>query len=76
MRIKLTKLKELENALHPNNIEVGYETIREVSKEFFKEPTIGERFNIGSFSTSGVVEIIDANTFVTYSSVYRWEIIV
>jgi len=75
MKIKLTKLSELEDALHPNNIEVGYELIREVNENRFKEPQLGERFWIGTFSTSGVQEIIDKNTFRTYSNIYRWEII-
>lgn len=75
MKIKITKLKELPNALHPNNIEEGYETIREVDEKYFRKPTINERFNVGSFSTSGVQEIIDENTFRTYSSIYKYEII-
>jgi hypothetical protein len=73
MKIKLTKLTELEDALHPNNIEEGYETIRDVEEKYFEEPQIGRRFNVGRFSTSGVQEIIDKNTFRTYSSIYRWE---
>ena len=39
MKIKITKLKELPNALHPNNIEEGYETIREVDEKYFRKPT-------------------------------------
>ena len=73
MKIKLTKLTELEDALHPNNIQEGYETIRDVEEKHFEEPQIGRRFNVGTFSTSGVQEIIDENTFRTYSSIYRWE---
>ena len=46
MKIKLTKLSELEDALHPNNIEVGYELIREVNENRFKEPQLGERFGL------------------------------
>jgi len=72
-KIKLTKLTELKDALHPNNIKEGFEIIREVEEEHFKEPQIDRRFNVGSFSTSGVQEIIDKNTFRTYSSIYRWE---
>jgi len=73
MKIKLKKLAELENALHPNNIDVGYETIRDVDERCFEEPQLGRRFHIDTFSTSGVQEIIDKNTFRTYSSIYRWE---
>ena len=73
MKIKLTKLTELEDALHPNNIQEGYETTREVEEKYFEEPQLGRRFNVGTFSTSGVQEIIDKNTFRTYSSIYRWE---
>ena len=75
MKVKLTKIKELPDALHPNNIEEGYETIRVVSEENFRAPTLGERFWVGFFSTSGVVEIIDEKTFKTYSSIYQWEIV-
>ena len=75
MKVKLTKIKELPDALHPNNIEEGYETIRVVSEENFRPPTLGERFWVGFFSTSGVVEIIDEKTFKTYSSIYQWEIV-
>ena len=75
MKVKLTKLSELEDALHPNNIETGYETIREVDEKYFEEPQIGRRFNVGTFSTSGVQEIIDKNTFRTYSSIYRWDVV-
>lgn len=75
MKIKLTKLAELEDALYPNNIETGYETIREVNEQYFEKPQVGRRFNVGTFSTSGVQQIIGDNTFKTYSSIYRWEII-
>lgn len=70
--IKITKLKELPDALHPNNIQEGFEKVGIM----LKEPTIGERFYVGgSWSTSGVQEIIDSNTFKTYSSIYKWEVI-
>ena len=75
MKIKITKLEELPDALYPNNIEIGYETIREMKEEYFREPCIDERFNIGTFSTSPVQEIINEHTFRTYSSIYKWEII-
>ena len=76
MKIRLKKLSELPNALHPNNINVGFERIFETSKDMFKPPTLEERFNPSSyFSTSGVQEIIDDKTFKTYSSIYEWEIL-
>jgi len=75
MKIKITKLEELPDALHPNNISVGYETIREVYEDYFKEPCVDYRFNVGSFSTSRVTEIIDEHTFKTLSSIYKWEIV-
>ena len=70
MKIKIVKLQELPDALHPNNIEVGFEIIGEATKV----PCVGERFWIDNFSTSGVQEIIDEKTFRTYSSIYHWEI--
>jgi hypothetical protein len=76
MTIKLTKLKELEDALHPNNIEEGNITIRNIHKDFFTPPTLGERFYIGGgYSTSGVQEILSENTFRTYNSIYHWQIL-
>ena len=73
MKIKLTKLTELEDALHPNNIDEGYTTTREVNEKYFEEPKLGSRFNVGTFSSSAVQEIINENTFRTYSSIYKWE---
>lgn len=76
MKIKLTKLKELPNALHPNNIEVGWSKEFEMPTEYWREPIVGQRFHAStSWSTSGVQEIINDNTFRTYSSIYQWEII-
>lgn len=75
MKVRIKKLEELKNALHPNNIEVGYERIIDVHPDYFEEPKLDRRFNIGSFSTSGVQEIIDEKTFRTYSSVYEWEVL-
>ena len=71
--IKLTKIKELEDALHPNNIEENWSETFLIPSIWFNPPTIGERFKLGSFNTSGVQKIIDENTFETYSIVYKWE---
>jgi hypothetical protein len=69
MKIKLEKLNELPDALHPNNIEVGY--VKE--GEFLSEPKIGECFYVGHYwRTSTVKEIIDEYTFKTCNSIYRW----
>jgi len=73
MKIKLIKISELPNALHPNNIVVGHEVVRSVDSELFKPPELGERFWLGWFSTSEVREIVDENTFKTWSSIYKWE---
>lgn len=79
MKVILTKLKELEDALHPNNIEEGAVVVGQIPKRYFKPPTLNERFNAGVvpsgglWTTSGVQEIIDENTFRTYSSIYKWE---
>lgn len=76
MIVRLTKLKEVENPLHPNNIPEGWSKDFETTPFLWREPTIGERFNPCSyFSTSGVLEIIDEKTFKTYSSIYQWEIL-
>ncbi len=78
MKIRIKKLQELPDARHPNNIEIGFEKTFETPKEYFIQPTVGQRFNIGTisgFSTSGVKEIIDDKTFKTHSSIYEWEIL-
>jgi hypothetical protein len=74
MIIRIKKLKELPDALHPNNIEEGYERISILSDNLYRVPTVGERFWVGAgFSTSMVTEIIDDKTFKTLSSIYEWE---
>jgi hypothetical protein len=80
MKIKITKLKELPDAKHPNNIEEGFTLIGNISNSYFRIPTIGERFELGMtnqgfWSTSGVKEIIDEFTFRTYNSIYKYEIL-
>lgn len=78
MKIKITKLKEVENPRHPNNIEEGYTRVG----TFINPPEIGQRFGLSGrsfgdyWSTSPVQEIIDENTFRTLNSVYRWEVFV
>lgn len=73
MNIKLTKIKELDDAVHPNNIQEG-----KVYKGQLKEPPkVGECVYIdrqhGYFRTSIVTEIIDDNTFRTMNSIYKIE---
>lgn len=38
-------------------------------------PTVGQRFAVGSTTTSPVVEILSENTFRTHNSIYKWEVI-
>lgn len=71
MKVRIVKLKELEDALHPNNISEGFDKTYEINRQYFEEPQLDKRFNIGSFSTSGVKEIINKSTFKTYSSIYQ-----
>lgn len=70
--VRLTKLKEVENPTHANNIEEGH-----IEQGYFlAEPKIGERFYAGyGWSTSQVKEILTENTFRTHNSIYKWEII-
>lgn len=75
IKVKITKVQELPNALHKYNIVEGYETTRTMNAEDFENPTIGKRFYVGSFSTSLVQEILDSNHFRTFNSIYSWEII-
>ena len=71
----LTKLEEAANPVHPKNKAVG--TVRE--GEFTDKPVVGKEFYIGrgfrSYKTSTVQEILSENTFRTYNSIYKWELI-
>lgn len=70
MLIRLTKIKEREDAKHPRNISVGFEKYGIM----VSEPEVGETFWIGtSFRTSPVTRIIDENTFETMNSIYHIE---
>jgi len=75
MKIKIRKLKELEDAMHPNNFEEGYETTREMPDDMFRAPVVGQRFYCGTFWTSAVQEIVSEDTFKTHNSIYKWEIL-
>ena len=78
--IKLTKLSELEDAYHPNNIEEGFS----IEGRFIHKPIVGNSFYLAvenavagmivhsAFRTSMVKEILDDNTFKTMNSVYSW----
>ncbi len=70
IKVKLTKLKEADNPLHPNDIEVGYEK----HGIMYEEPVVGQHFNLfPNWRTSRVQEIIDENTFRTFNSIYKIE---
>jgi hypothetical protein len=70
--IKLTKVKEMEDAYAPHNIEVG----REVTGAFIIPPTVGEAFWVGNhWRTSTVKEVLPEQTFRTLNSVYKYEFI-
>ena len=75
MKVRIQKLEELPDATFPNNIEVGFDVVRETPDKYFTMPTVGERFTVGFFSSSGVREIISEDTFRTYNSIYKWTII-
>lgn len=72
MKVKLMKLKELDDALVPNNIIEGYTT----EGTLLNEPVVGECVYISRsvssmFRSSTVQEIIDQDTFKTFNSIYR-----
>ncbi len=69
--IKLVKLEELPDALHTNNIVVGYEK----TGVFEGKPVVGECFYCGSLRTSTVQEVINENTFRTHNSIYQFTFI-
>lgn len=62
------KLKDEKfDGSHPNNINEGYS-----KKGYFKErPTVGQRFNIGNFSSSQVIELLEDGKFRTLNSIYQ-----
>lgn len=77
MKVRIKKLKEVDNPRHPNNIEVGFEREFETQPDFqFRKPEIDNRFYpCHWWSTSPVTEIIDNKTFKTLNSIYEWEIV-
>lgn len=76
IKVKLTKVSELSDAMHPNNIPTGDTRIGYVRSELLA-PMIGIRYGLESviekngesqspnhwFMTSEVTEIIESNTF-------------
>lgn len=73
-RVKLTKVAELSNAAHPNNISVGHV----VEGEALNMPRLGHRFNVKHdghmmFSSSPVQKIHADGSFDTTSSTYKVE---
>jgi len=83
VKVRITKIGELENAEHPNNKPVG-ETRVGYIRENLLIPKIGMRYGLESvveengilvhaghwFLTSLVTEIIDPHTFKTLNSIY------
>jgi hypothetical protein len=80
LKILLTKIEELDNAIHPKNIPVNWSFLFHCKEESYKPPTIGERYYPGfspfgifyDFSTSPV-QSINGNKFTTYNSIYKIE---
>lgn len=80
MKVKLTKIGTVQNPMH---LDSDYGN----SQPFFigealAEPTIGQSFKVYpngndkyDIVTSRVTKIVDAITFQTLNSVYKWEII-
>ena len=87
VKIKLTKLSEAPDPLHPNNIKEGEYRIGYIPKGY--DPVVGKSFVLPSvidingtavhpghwFITSEVQEVIDPFTFRTLNSVYKIEIL-
>lgn len=69
--VVLTKIKEADKPLHPNNIAEGV-----VKRGYYEgDPKVGECFYIGGYwRTSTVQEIISPDTFRTHNSIYHWKI--
>lgn len=72
MKLIITKIEELADAVHPHNIPVGY--VKSLSTTIKKTPVVGEEFPQASFwSTSVVTEIISDNRFKTLNSIYEFK---
>ena len=68
MRIKLVKIEERPDALHPHNIMVGFEKIG-VPEGF---PEVGRTFDLTTgYHTSVVEEILAYDKFKTKNSIYQ-----
>jgi len=88
IKIRITKIKELEDAEYPNNKPVGETHVGYVRKNLLI-PKIGTQYNLESiiekndlsihagywFMTSMVTEIINSRTFKTLNSVYKIELL-
>lgn len=55
------------NDQHPGSINTGYTQ----TGFYLREPTVGERFNLGTLSTSMVTELLEDGKFRTLNSVYQ-----
>ena len=75
LKIEIKKLAEAPNPVHPNNIVVGSERVRQMSAGQFRVPEVGHYFCAGTFMTSRVQEIINDSTFRTLNSIYEWRVI-
>lgn len=84
MKIRLTKVREVDNPEVPNNIEPGYTIIGRPVKynsengDIQRNPVVGEPYVVVQtisriFRTSPVTRVIDDNTFETLNSVYKIE---
>lgn len=68
--IRIKKLKEADNPIHPDNIPVDFIRIG----AFIAYPQLEQRFYVGfDWSTSAVQEILPNNQFRTLNSIYEWE---
>jgi hypothetical protein len=71
-KIRIVKLKEVENAKHPNNIKEGFA----IEGEYIDSPCVGGVFWVGNFwRTSIVQEVLDDNKFRTLNSIYQFTFI-
>jgi hypothetical protein len=66
-KIRLTKISDdYFNGNHPNNIQEGFAKEGSISEL----PIIGERFYIGTFSTSLVKEVLDKEHSIIFKTLY------
>ncbi len=77
-KIRITKLSsDQDNRFPPTSAGISTQTIWEGEHlpEFWPKPEVGRVFQISTYRTSTIQEIVSDSIFKTLNSTYKWEII-